>query len=152
VKAYLINPKTRTITTVEHDDSLESIKELLECDLFDVVRISDVDGIYVDDEGLMARPQSFFAYRNFPHPLAGNGLVLGVGSEGESIEPVIELAELTKAVKWITSTEALAMAKFADEIMESMAVANELKGFKHITVSTADIMEANDYTDEPPPE
>ena len=59
-----------------------------------------MNGIYVDDEGLFVEDQLFFTYHgdNYSQTLGGNGLILGVDSEGNSISPTITVKEVEEAV------------------------------------------------------
>lgn len=100
MKAILIDTNTEEIKEVEFDGTLHHIYELVDCATFDVVRIDETNGIYVDDEGLFVEDQLFFTYHgdNYSHTLAGNGLVLGVNGGGETISPTITLAEVEEAV------------------------------------------------------
>jgi len=141
IKAILIDPYARAITEVEHDDSLASIYALLHADCFDCVRINTVgDVIYVDDEGLYRQDQ-FFAYDRYPNPLAGRGLVLGTGSQGESIDPTITVEDLEDKVRWITSQDALTMARELDRIA---AEQQKLYGERVIHIPVADILESQE--------
>jgi len=104
MKAHLIDPANRTVTTVELPDSkdrLPAIYRHLQCDTFDVAGLPNGDSVYVDDEGLLKPMQHFFAVRGMPDPFAGRGLVMGTDSRGHSISPTITLAELGKHVKFI---------------------------------------------------
>lgn len=104
MKAHLIDPAKRTVTTVELPDSkdrLTAIYRHLHCDTFDVAGLPNGDSVYVDDEGLLKPMQHFFAVRGMPEPFAGRGLVMGTDSRGHSVNPIISLAELTRQVKFI---------------------------------------------------
>jgi hypothetical protein len=110
MKAFLIDPFTKTITAVEYDGNYKSIYKMLGCDLFDVVELPDFeDAIYVDDEGLMvaACDQAYFMVRELPRPLAGKGLVLGTNDDGESADPLVTIEQLTARVRWVSREEAL---------------------------------------------
>tara|TARA_R100001594_G_scaffold80379_1_gene114892 strand:+ start:1119 stop:1454 length:336 start_codon:yes stop_codon:yes gene_type:complete len=100
MKAILIDVKNEEVKEVEHDDTLKNIYELVGCSTFDVVRIDNINGIYVDDEGLFVEDQLFFTYHGdtYSQTLAGNGLILGVDSEGNSIAPTITLEEVEEAI------------------------------------------------------
>ncbi len=106
MKAILIDTKNKEIKEVEHDDTLKNIYKLVDCATFDVVNIDNTNGIYVDDEGLFVEEPLFFIYHGTNHdgfhgriqPLAGNGLILGVDSEGNSIAPTVTLKEVKEAV------------------------------------------------------
>ena len=102
MKAILIDVINKEVREVEHDDTLESIYKHVDCGTFDVVRIDKVNSIYIDDEGLFVEDQQFFNYvidlrvAN----LAGNGLILGVDDEGNTIEPTLTLEEVKSSVFW----------------------------------------------------
>ena len=100
MKAILIDVKNKEVKEVEHDDTLKQIYNFVDCATFDVLRLDGVNGIYVDDEGLFVEDQLFFTYHgdNYSHTLAGNGLILGVDSEGNSISPTITIKEVKEAI------------------------------------------------------
>lgn len=89
MKAYLINSETKTITPVDYNGDYKTIYTHIGCDLFDVVYAESGGkklSIFVDDEGLLNRPQHFFLLDGWAQPLAGNGLVLGdVDGEGVTL-------------------------------------------------------------------
>jgi hypothetical protein len=104
MKAYLINPFEKSITEVEHNGDYKQIYTFIDCDTFDVVRMDDGDGIYVDDEGLLKSGQQFFALPSLrpDAAFAGKGLVLGCDDQGDSTSPKITLDELAKLVQFPT--------------------------------------------------
>ena len=100
MKAYLINPDSRTISTVECDGSLKEIYALLGVDLIDVCYPfphSD-DCVYVDDEGLM-KPNSFFRIGRLGTRLAGRGLVMGSIDDGANGPTTLSVEDLK--VMWV---------------------------------------------------
>lgn len=102
MKAYLIDVASRTITETDYSGDYKDIYRHLGCSTFDLARIDEGDGIFVDDEGLLKGPvYNFFAIRGYTQPLAGKGLVLGSDAEGESIEPQIPIAWYRKRLVWI---------------------------------------------------
>lgn len=102
MKAILIDVINQEIKEVEHDDTLESIYKHVDCGTFDVVRIDNLNSIYIDDEGLFVEDQQFFNYEGTEDTvtLAGNGLILGVDDEGNTIEPTLTLEEVKSSVFW----------------------------------------------------
>jgi len=106
MKAILIDVKNEEVREVDHDDTLQQIYKFVDCATFDVLRLDGVNGIYVDDEGLFAEDRRFFIYRGTNRDgshgriqsLAGNGLILGVDSEGNSISPTITVKEVEEAI------------------------------------------------------
>lgn len=100
---YLVDPVEKTVVEVVLSDNYRAIYPLLKCDTFDVVTINDdMDGIFVDDEGLMKDDQSFFHLEGYPSALAGRGLVLGCYEEtGEARpRPVISLEDFKQRIKF----------------------------------------------------
>ena len=103
MKAILIDVHTQSVTEVDHDNTLDNIYDLLNCRTFDVVRIDEVDSIYIDDEGLFVDDQLFFEYGGDAQSvrLAGNGLILGVDDEGNSISPRTTVEEVEGRVGFL---------------------------------------------------
>tara|TARA_R110000823_G_scaffold58469_1_gene140754 strand:+ start:395 stop:757 length:363 start_codon:yes stop_codon:yes gene_type:complete len=103
MKAILIDVTKQEIKEVLHNDTLESIYNFVDCGTFDVVRIDDTNSIYIDDEGLFIEDQLYFNYKGTTDSvsLAGNGLVLGVDEEGETISPSLTLKDVQKAVTFL---------------------------------------------------
>ena len=103
MKAILIDVIKQEVKEVEHDDTLKSIYNLVDCGTFDVVRIDDINSIYIDDEGLFIEDQLYFNYKGTTDSvsLAGNGLILGVDDEGETISPTLMLEEVEQAVTFL---------------------------------------------------
>lgn len=100
--AFLIDPHTLSITTVEWNGDYKHIYKLIEADCYDCARVSrEGDGIFVDDEGLFKQDQRFFLHADYPNPLAGKGLMLGCDAEGESIAPSCTLDELVSKIRWV---------------------------------------------------
>ena len=103
MKAILIEVDNKEIREVENDGTLDFIYFNLACRTFDVVRIDDVNSIFVDDEGLLRQNQLYFEYsasgRVFQ--LAGNGLILGVDDEGNSISPTLTIEDVKSKVSFL---------------------------------------------------
>ncbi len=101
MKVFLIDPFTRTITEVDHDDSLESIYRLTQCECFTTFRLNEKHYLLLDDEGLLKdlEQQAFFQVHGVP--LAGRALCTGIDFEGNTISPSITLEELTAQIHWI---------------------------------------------------
>ena len=97
---YLIDPFEKAITSVYYDGDFHSIYNLIDCRTFDCVRCGKYD-LFVDDEGLFKEDQKFFATFDYPQPLAGKALVVGVDREGETIPPSITLEELEARILFV---------------------------------------------------
>ena len=102
MKAILIDVKTQEIKEVEHDDTLQNIYDLIDCRAFDLVRIDDVNSIFVDDEGIL-KDNLYFEYSvsDRVFQLAGNGLVLGVDDKGNSISATLTVEDVEGKVNFL---------------------------------------------------
>lgn len=111
MRAYLIDPWTRTISGVDHTGDYREIYKFLDgrktlgkawphdVDNFDIVRLDRGDGIYVDGEGLLKDgPAATFKVGEWE--LVGRGLVLGCDDEGNSTKPLLPLHHLRGMVEW----------------------------------------------------
>lgn len=92
----------RAVREIEIESGIDAIYEALSTEqnpvtCFDVCRIADGDGIFVDDEGLLKPCDHFFIWKDYPQPLAGRGLILGCDEEGNSVAPRVTLEEARKA-------------------------------------------------------
>ena len=99
MRAILINPFNQTIKEAVYGGDYREIYDLIGCSLFAVVRLSDVDDLYIDDEGLLKNDNRYFSWsgRNF----AGLGLILGHDDEGETIETTYDLQEVVDRVEFL---------------------------------------------------
>jgi hypothetical protein len=103
-RGYLIDPKERKITHVHHDTRhYQEIYKLIDCEPspFTVVELPNRDVIFVDDEGLLKEPRYFFTIKGYPQPLAGKGLVLGTGPDGQTVSAKMSFQELGEMVGYV---------------------------------------------------
>ena len=86
MRAILLDSKTRTVKEVDYNGDWRTISPTIGCSLFTVVRLGNGDDLYVDDEGLLTVTDEtvFIKVPWYPSPLAGSGLILSCGDEGES--------------------------------------------------------------------
>jgi len=104
MKAFLIDPYEGSIEQVDYSGDYEDIYRLIDCQLFDCVRINrNGDTIYIDDEGLYRDNQEFFMVEGYHSPLCGKALVLGTDKNGDSEAPKISLTKLKKMITFIPS-------------------------------------------------
>jgi len=88
MEAYFIDAANKSVTLIDYDGDWRSINKIVGCETFTVVNANEYgDSIFLDDEGHFVPDQNYFWFDGYPSMLAGNGLVLGCNSEGESIEP-----------------------------------------------------------------
>lgn len=98
MRGILLNPFDQTVKEVNILGNIQDIYLLTECTIFDVVRLSESDDMYVDDEGLL-KDNRYFSWsgRNF----AGKALILGHDDEGETIATTYDLQEVVDRVEWL---------------------------------------------------
>lgn len=117
--AYLIDPKARTVSEVEHDGTLDSIYRLLECRTIDAVRIVEGDACYVDDESLLRSDEQLAeqGYFQLDTPrgtfaICGRGLIVGrVRGGGADAPPVMPISRVRLIVSWPAHEMAVETAK-----------------------------------------
>ena len=107
MKALLINAKEQTVEFIDYEDSLEEMYKLIGCDCIDAVDFipcKDKKGkpyvptMFVDDEGRLNEewseglvfPCGLGHSMEWPRIIAGNGLVVGIGPEGENVDLEVE--------------------------------------------------------------
>lgn len=109
MKAILIDSTARVVCEVEIDRELKSLQELVG-GYIELVRISDKDDCYVNEEGLLHGEQNFFEYEGFLRPLAGNGVIVGVGRNGKSAPTTLTAEEVAGRVTFMDRRTALDIA------------------------------------------
>tara|TARA_B100001093_G_scaffold519793_1_gene610513 strand:+ start:5591 stop:6010 length:420 start_codon:yes stop_codon:yes gene_type:complete len=101
----IINPKLRSISTVRHitsEDGYSWINRLIGSSIFTFVRLyENGDGVYLDDEGLFAENQHFWIHKNYPTPLAGIGVFIGIDNRGDICPPNISNKEFSTHIEFI---------------------------------------------------
>jgi len=101
MRAYLIAPVDRAIIEVDYDGVYTNIYGFIKADTFDIATFNEqLDAVFVDDMGLFKEDQSYFTIKGYAQPLAGRGLVLGVGPEGESTPPTVDMLWLQHNVRF----------------------------------------------------
>lgn len=106
MRAIFIDSENETLENVELGDDPSEITSLLKCDLFDVVRVTAEDDLFVDDEGLLkvAEDTKFFTVRGGT-PFAGNGLILGHTESGDSAPTKLNLYMLGQSTEFLSLNE-----------------------------------------------
>lgn len=111
MRAILINPKTREITDVSDFtgglNGPRGLYDLTQCDCVTTIRCGpDGETGWLDDEGLLKPDQSFFTIGSYPQPLAGNMLITGSNSEGDTVDldPKWTVEDFNSLVKWLEVT------------------------------------------------
>ncbi len=106
-KGFKIDSKSRTIVPIMVGD-YRDIQSKIGCDLFTCVDLNQSETLYVDDEGLLTinSETTFFLHKDYPSPLAGNGVILGLDSNtGDSKDSALTLEEIESSVKFMSLRE-----------------------------------------------
>jgi len=110
MKAILIDSINKEVKEVEIGKGIDEMYKFLNCEIFTIASyLPKNDAIFVDDEGLMNGTDVFFTYEGAHQPFAGNGLIMGSNSKGESVDCKIDLNEVKKKVDFYDRFE-LSMA------------------------------------------
>jgi hypothetical protein len=112
MKAILIDSINKEVKEVEMGKGIDEMYKHIGCQIFTIgMHLSKRDAIFVDDEGLMNDPTHFFVYEGAHQPFAGNGLIMGSDSHGNSKDCKIDINEVKKNVKFYDRFElSMAMA------------------------------------------
>lgn len=109
MRAILIDSINKTVVETTIDDTekvLDQWYKAINCDLVEIAHyITNHDSILVDEEGYLKNPKHFFSYNGGHQPFAGNGLIVGVNDEGESVDCDITLEEATENIMFLTEDE-----------------------------------------------
>lgn len=100
MRAIIINPYARTIREIDHDGSLGAMYATIRCSTVCMVRISPSDCLWLDDNGMLTEGKPVWYFGDYPNPLAGIGLILGVTMSGRNRDTRIPVAQLMAIVKW----------------------------------------------------
>lgn len=151
MRAILIAPdladKGLLVQDLETKGDLQDIYNRLDCSLIDVIRLNETEVMYVDDEGLMNK-NYFFQLGDYPHPIAGRGLILGSTPQGENTGTWFGADLIEQTIRVLTVQEAYEMAKKCDQAVQKQIEERGGDQSFHITISSADIMESAWYSDQ----
>jgi hypothetical protein len=104
MKAIIISVENRLMFKVDLSDSYEERREELEKILgYSCMTVggylNEHNVLYVDDNGLLKDPTMFiYAPTVYPEMLAGNGVIIGVNDEGETVDCTVSLKEVSARV------------------------------------------------------
>lgn len=107
--AVLINAKDKTVTNVEvsETNTLKNWYKLLGCQMVEVATYLDNerDSILVDEEGLLSIDgnSKFFTFDG--NKYAGNGLIVGVDIEGNSVSCITTADEVKDRIEFMSIRE-----------------------------------------------
>ena len=101
-RGILIDVVNEQVVEVEWKN-LRDVYKLLNCSLVEHVSIDEVNGVYVDEEGLLklTLDSKFFRMNGYPQPLSGNGLVVGTNDYGESVDTTLSVEDVKGMVTFL---------------------------------------------------
>lgn len=85
-RAILIDPFTETITEVKMvDTKLQTIYNLIGCDIITITNLANGIDMILDDEGLLknSENQAYFKFGIGSQPFAGKALIVATNDEGD---------------------------------------------------------------------
>jgi hypothetical protein len=102
----LIDPFLKKVTNVKVENDLKDFYRHIGCSMVEVVSLTQYsdDDIWVDEEGLLKRDQRFFKVSDLPFGhhgvIAGRGLILGNGGEGNTISCDLSIEDVLPRISW----------------------------------------------------
>jgi len=101
-KAIKIDVAKREVYEIEIEPGLDAMYEAIGCRAVDMVRITQLDDLWIDDCGLLREPQpDKFKFLGHAQPLAGNGLICGYDDQGETVSTALTADTVQGWVRWI---------------------------------------------------
>jgi len=101
MKAILVDSNNKKIKEVEFSGNYKEICDFVDCDMFTVVTVDEENVMYVDDEGLLKGATKFFKADFYHDQLAGNGLIIGYDSMGDSVGTTMNVEDVEKQIKFV---------------------------------------------------
>lgn len=103
MRVIVIDAKAREVREAEVDGKLESLQAIVG-GWIELVRFSEYDDLYVNEEGLINGTREFFLYEGF-HPLAGSGVLIGNDCDGGQKSTDLSVEEVREKVGFLTVEE-----------------------------------------------
>jgi hypothetical protein len=100
MRALLINPFDRTVTEIEHNGSLEAMRETIRCQTVCTVQLTDRETLWLDDEGMLVEGTPVFSISGSDQAFAGIGLILGSSPAGNNIASRLPTEAVKTAINW----------------------------------------------------
>jgi hypothetical protein len=102
----LIDPFLKKVTNVKVENDLKDFYRHIGCSMVEVVSLTQYsdDDIWVDEEALLKSHQRFFKVSDLPFGhhgvIAGRGLILGNGGEGNTISCDLSIEDVLPRISW----------------------------------------------------
>ena len=112
IKGVLIDPISKTVSDIEIENNLTGMQHAIGDRHIELVRISNREDLYVDEEGLFVEDQEFFVITGDTGnqvPLAGKGLVIGSTPAGNNKSTKLTAIEVRNMVEFHSREQMFAM-------------------------------------------
>ena len=126
MNAIYIDSRNRVVRSLgDAKPTLEWLYERLGCFMVTCVRLNNEgDVMWLDDDGLNHKDQTFFIWDGYLQPFAGNGVIMGTKPDGESCGvKATTLEDVTKRVRFVNAQEAIEYAKDCEEEVVAASLA-----------------------------
>lgn len=105
MRAIKIDVVKKEIYEVEIKGDCPSFYETLDCESITGVRLSKVEYLYVDDEGLHRRPLlGAFRVNGYPQALPGHGIIVGLSGPQE-VSSKLDIEDVRANVQFVDVSE-----------------------------------------------
>ncbi|PWK16117.1 hypothetical protein LV89_04932 [Arcicella aurantiaca] len=114
IQGIFIDVKNQIISEKTILRGLTPIYELLNCQIVDIIHLSENSGIYVDDEGLLVaedKVEGYFKINGKGQFYAGSGLLLGFDESGEDISSTLTVEEVKQFITFYSPEQVPKEAK-----------------------------------------
>ena len=102
IKAIFIDVRSKEISEIEIENELDTYYRLIKCDCITAPSFDEKHDVIVDDEGLLKDIEGFFEIDSeCPGEYAGNGLIVGVNSNGDWTSHHLNFEEVKKHIHFI---------------------------------------------------
>ena len=100
MKSIFIDSENKTITDIDLKGDLQSWYDIIKCELVEVAHyFNDHDSIMVDEEGMLKSLENFFSVEGSHQEFfAGNGLVVGVDKEGNTVDCKLRAKDIKEKI------------------------------------------------------
>ena len=101
IQGIFIDVKNQAITEKMILTGLKPIYELLNCQIVDIIHLSESSGIYVDDEGLLVDEdmvEGYFKINGKGQFYAGSGLLVGFDESGDDISSTLTVEQVKQLI------------------------------------------------------
>jgi hypothetical protein len=88
----LIDPNDQSISRVDIDGSLESMYQVMQCRVIDIMNLTDNIDLIMDDEGRLINNNRWFSWGG--NTFAGKCLIASHNDDGETTSCLLEIAQI----------------------------------------------------------